>query len=62
MSRVIKYTGSTVKDLIEELLQKAPGDYSVSLSGMSEFDMVIDDENKVILLDDPKWIEENFAD
>ena len=56
--RIIDKTATTVKEL-RELLSEIPDDYKVSLSGMNGYAVAVDDENKSILLDDPKWIEED---
>ena len=51
----------TIGDLIT-LLQQFPNDYKISLSGMNDFDIVVDKENKTILMDDVKYIQELLQD
>lgn len=55
--KVINGTADTVGELIE-LLKKIPKDYDVSLSGMNTFGILMDTENKTILMDDVSFIEE----
>ena len=51
----------TVGDLIT-LLQQIPNDFKVSLSGMNGFDVVMDPEDKTVLMDDVNYIEELLQD
>lgn len=59
--KLINKTASTVGELVD-LLLNAPTDYSVSLTGMNDFALLIDDENKAILLDDPKFVDEYYEE
>lgn len=53
-------SAQTVGELIE-LLSAIPKDYELSLSGMSEYTIAVDDESKAILIDDAKWIDEHVC-
>ena len=46
---------NTVGELIE-LLNQVPSNYTVTLSGMNAFGILMDTENEGILLDDVKFI------
>lgn len=54
---VVNGIANTVGELIE-LLKKVPSEYAVSLSGMNTFGILMDTENKTVLMDDVNFIEE----
>ena len=51
-------TATTVGELID-LLSTLPRDYSMSLCGIFEYAVAVDDINKAILIDEAKWIDEH---
>lgn len=59
--KIFNETANTVGTLIE-LLKQIPSDYSLSLSGMTAFAIVVDDDSKSILLDDVNFVEELMED
>lgn len=56
MLRILDGSADTIKEL-KKLINDIPDDYAVSLSGMNTFGVVVDDENKTILLDDVSFVE-----
>lgn len=57
MLKVIDKSVNTVKELID-ILSEIPGDYKLTPCDVADFAVAVDDENKDILIDSSRLIDE----
>lgn len=59
--KVINKTPETVGEFLD-LLLNAGVEYSISIAGMSDVSIAIDNEKQTVLIDDSKFIEEHIKE